>query len=208
MEGYLPRLFLVRHGDTELNSRERYWGHSDVKLGAAGLKQAEKLRDRLVTEKIDAIYSSDLERASLTAKIIASKHQLDVITCAELQEINFGKVEGLTFDEIIRLYPELTELWTSWSRQLKFPDGESVDELNCRVSKFLGRLEKHAPDETILIVAHAGPLRLLVCHLLGIEPQRWREIRLKLASLSIVETSPEGTVLSLLNDVSHLEHGK
>ncbi len=204
----MPRLFLVRHGDTELNSRERYWGHSDVKLGAAGLKQAEKLRDRLVTEKIDAIYSSDLERASLTAKIIASKHQLDVITCAELQEINFGKVEGLTFDEIIRLYPELTELWTSWSRQLKFPDGESVDELNCRVSKFLGRLEKHAPDETILIVAHAGPLRLLVCHLLGIEPQRWREIRLKLASLSIVETSPEGTVLSLLNDVSHLEHGK
>ena len=204
----MPRLFLVRHGDTELNSRERYWGHSDVKLGAAGLKQAEKLRDRLVTEKIDAIYSSDLERASLTAKIIASKHQLDVFTCAELQEINFGKVEGLTFDEIIRLYPELTELWTSWSRQLKFPDGESVDELNCRVSKFLGRLEKHAPDETILIVAHAGPLRLLVCHLLGIEPQRWREIRLKLASLSIVETSPEGTVLSLLNDVSHLEHGK
>ena len=204
----MPRLFLVRHGDTELNSKERYWGHSDVKLGAAGLKQAEKLRDRLVTEKIDAIYSSDLERASLTAKIIASKHQLDVITCAELQEINFGKVEGLTFDEIIRLYPELTELWTSWSRQLKFPDGESVDELNCRVSKFLGRLEKHAPDETILIVAHAGPLRLLVCHLLGIEPQRWREIRLKLASLSIVETSPEGTVLSLLNDVSHLEHGK
>ncbi len=204
----MPRLFLVRHGDTELNSRERYWGHSDVKLGAAGLKQAEKLRDRLVTEKIDAIYSSDLERASLTAKIIASKHQLDVITCAELQEINFGKVEGLTFDEIIRLYPELTELWTSWSRQLKFPDGESVDELNCRVSKFLGRLEKHAPDETILIVAHAGPLRLLVCHLLGIEPQRWREIRLKLASLSIVETSPQGTVLSLLNDVSHLEHGK
>ena len=204
----MARLFLVRHGDTELNSRERYWGHSDVKLGAAGLKQAEKLRDRLVTEKIDAIYSSDLERASLTAKIIASRHQLDVITCAELQEINFGKVEGLTFDEIIRLYPELTELWTSWSRQLKFPDGESVDELNCRVSKFLGRLEKHAPDETILIVAHAGPLRLLVCHLLGIEPQRWREIRLKLASLSIVETSPQGTVLSLLNDVSHLEHGK
>jgi len=204
LEGYLPKLLLVRHGDTELNSRERYWGHSDVKLGAAGLKQAEKLRDRLAAEKIDAIYSSDLERASLTARIIASKHQLDVITCAELQEINFGRAEGLTFDEIIRLFPALTELWTSWSRRLKFPDGEGVDELDCRVSKFLGRLEKHAPDEVILIVAHAGPLRLLVCHLLGIEPQHWREIRLKLASLSIVETSPQGTVLSLFNDVSHL----
>ena len=200
----MSRLLLVRHGDTELNSRERYWGHSDVKLSAAGLKQAEKLCDRLATEKIDAIYSSDLERASLTAKIIASRHQLEVITCAELQEINFGSVEGLTFDEIIRLYPELTELWTSWSRQLRFPDGECVDELNCRVSKFLGRLKKRASDEAILVVAHAGPLRLLVCHLLGIEPQRWREVRLKLASLSIVETNPQGAELRLLNDVSHL----
>jgi len=174
-------------------------------LSAAGLKQAEKLRDRLATEKISAIYSSDLKRASLTAEIIASRHQLDVITCAELQEINFGSAEGLTFDKIIRLYPELAELWTSWSRRLRFPGGESVDELNCRVTKFLGRLKKHASDEAILIVAHAGPLRLLVCRLLGIEPQHWRAIRLKLASLSIVETSPQGTELSLLNDVSHLE---
>lgn len=200
----MSRLLLVRHGDTELNSRERYWGHSDIKLSATGIRQAEKLRDRLANEKIDTIYSSDLERASLTARIIASKHGLDVITCAELQEINFGAVEGLTFDQIIRLYPQLTQLWTSWSRQLRFPGGESVDELNCRVSKFLDRLKKHGEGETTLVVAHAGPLRLLVCHLLGIEPQYWRRIRLKLASLSIVEIHPQGAVLSLLNDVSHL----
>jgi len=200
----LSRLLLVRHGDTELNSRERYWGQTDIELSAAGLRQAEKLRDRLAAEKIDVIYSSGLQRASLTAKIIASRHQLDVITCAELRETNFGKIEGLTFDEVSRLYPELTELWVNWSLQLKFPDGESVDELNSRVSKFLDRLKKHAPDETILIVAHAGPLRLLVCRLLGIELQHWRQIRINLASLSIVETYPRGAVLSLLNDVSHL----
>ena len=201
----MSRLLLVRHGDTELNSRERYWGHTDIKLSEAGLRQAEKLRDRLATEKIDVIYSSELQRASETAKIIASRHQLDVTTCAELRETNFGKIEGLTFDEVSRLYPELTKLWVNWSLQLKFPDGESVDELNSRVSKFLDRLKKHAPDETILIVAHAGPLRLLVCRLLGIELQHWRQIRINLASLSIVETYPQGAVLSLLNDVSHLE---
>ena len=200
----MSRLLLVRHGDTELNSRERYWGQTDIELSAAGLRQAEKLRDRLAAEKIDVVYSSGLQRASLTAKIIASRHQLDVITCAELRETNFGKIEGLTFDEVSRLYPELTELWVNWSLQLKFPDGESVDELNSRVSKFLDRLKKHAPDETILIVAHAGPLRLLVCRLLGIELQHWRQIRINLASLSIVETYPQGAVLSLLNDVSHL----
>ncbi len=201
----MSRLLLVRHGDTELNSRERYWGHTDIKLSEAGLRQAEKLRDRLATEKIDVIYSSELQRASETAKIIASRHQLDVTTCAELRETNFGKIEGLTFDEVSRLYPELTQLWVNWSLQLKFPDGESVDELNSRVSKFLDRLKKHAPDETILIVAHAGPLRLLVCRLLEIELHHWRQIRINLASLSTVETYPQGAILSLLNDVSHLE---
>ena len=199
----MSRLFLVRHGDTALNSRERYWGRSDVKLSDAGVKQAEKLRDRLAAEKIATIYSSDLQRALLTAKIIASKHQLAVITCAELQEINFGKIEGLTFNEISQLYPELAKLWVNWSSRLKFPDGESVDELNCRVSKFLDRLKQHAPDEQILVVAHAAPLRLLVCRLLGIEIRHWRQIRISLASLSIVDNHQEA-VLTLLNDVSHL----
>ena len=200
----MSRLLLVRHGDTELNSAERYWGHTDVELSAAGLRQAERLRDRLATEKINAIYSSDLLRASVTAKIIASRHQLDVITCAELQEINFGDVEGLTFDEISRLYPEVTKLWVERSLKLEYPGGESLDQFNNRVSKFQDRLEKHAAEETILIVAHSGVLRTLVCQLLGIELRyRW-QFRLDFASLSIVETYPQGAVLSLLNDVSHL----
>ena len=200
----MSRLLLVRHGDTELNSAERYWGHTNVELSAAGLRQAERLCDRLATEKINAIYSSDLLRASVTAKIITSRHQLDVITCAELQEINFGDAEGLTFDEISRLYPEVTKLWTGRSLKLKYPGGESLDQFNSRISKFLDRLEKHAAEETILIVAHSGVLRTLVCQLLGIGLRyRW-QFRLDFASLSIIETYPQGAVLSLLNDVSHL----
>ena len=200
----MSKLILVRHGDTELNSAERYWGHSDVKLSAAGFRQAERLRERLAAQKIDAIYSSNLQRASVTAEIIASKHRLAVTTCAELREINFGKLEGLTFEEINQLYPEVTRLWVKGSSTLQYPGGESLDELNNRVSNFMGRLKKHTPEETILIVAHNGSLRLLMCQLLGIEPQRWRQFRLDLASLSILETYPQAAILSLLNDVSHL----
>ncbi len=202
----MPRLLLVRHGDTELNSRERYWGQTDVKLSAAGLRQAEKLRDRLATERIDAAYSSNLQRASVTAEIIASRHQLPVTTCAELRETNFGRVEGLTFNEINHLYPKLVKLWVNWSLRLEFPDGESVSEVNSRVGNFMGRLKNHAAEETILIVAHSGPLRLVICQLLGIELKHWRQIRLDLASLSIVETHPQGAILSLLNDTSHLSN--
>ncbi len=200
----MSRLFLVRHGDTEAGSGLRYWGQSDVKLSALGLRQAESLRHRLATQKIDAIYTSNLMRASVTAKTIASEHQLDVTTCAELNEVNFGKVEGLTFDEVSQLYPEVAQTWASRSLSLSFPDGENFDRFNNRVSKFLSRLEKHTPEEAILIVAHAGPLRLLLCHILGLELCHWRQFRLDLASLSIVETHSQGAIVSLLNDVSHL----
>lgn len=199
----MSRLLLVRHGDTELNSAERYWGNTDVKLSEAGFGQAERLRDRLATEEIDIVYSSDLRRASATAEIIAYNHQLDVITCSELREMNFGELEGLTFDEIGRLYPEVAELWLQRSPKLQCPGGESLDQFNSRVSQFLGRLKKHAPQETILIVAHSGSLRSLVCHLLGIDLERRWQFRLDLASLTTLETYPPGAILSLLNDVSH-----
>ena len=200
----MARLLLVRHGDTELNSAERYWGASDVTLSAVGLGQAERLRNRLATERIDAVYSSDLKRALVTAETIASGHKLEVITCPELREINFGQLEGLTFDQISQLYPEVARLWMERNPRLKYPGGESLDELNSRVSSYMSRLEKHAEEETILIVAHSGVLRTLVCQLLGIELRHRWQIRLDLASLTVMETYPQGAILSLLNDVSHL----
>ena len=75
---FMSRLFLVRHGETALKSSQRLWGNTDVELSALGLKQAERLRDRLAAEKIDFIYSSDLKRALVTAQTIASRHQMGI----------------------------------------------------------------------------------------------------------------------------------
>ena len=200
----MAKLLLVRHGNTKLNSAQRFWGHTDIELSADGTKQAEQLRDRLAVEKIDAIYASNLSRAIATAEIIASRHRSTVITCAELKEINFGLAEGLTFDEINQRFPELAKSLADRRIRPQFPGGESSVELNQRVRKFLPKLEKHTPEETILVVAHSGTLRLLICNLLGIELQHWRQIRLDLASLTIVDTYPEIAIISLLNDTSHL----
>ncbi len=200
----MSKLLLVRHGDTELNSAERYWGSSDVRLGEAGIKQAERLRYRLADEKIDAVYASDLSRARLTAEIIASEHNLEVITCAELREIDFGEFEGLTFDEVNRLYPETAKLWAERNPGLEFPGGEKLADFDKRISQFISRLEEHSAEETVLVVAHCGTLRVLLCRLLGIDLRHRWQFRLSLASLSIVETYPPGAILNLLNDVSHL----
>lgn len=200
----MSKLLLVRHGETELKSSERLWGHTDVKLDALGLKQAERLRDRLAEEKIDSIYSSNLQRALVTAEIIAARHQLAVVLCAELREIDFGHLEGLTFNEINQLYPEVVKLRMKRSPKLKYPGGDSFVEFSKRVSKFLSRLEQHTAEETILIVAHSGVLRVLLCRLLNMDLRHLWQFPLDLASLSILETNQQGAILSLLNDVSHL----
>lgn len=200
----MAKILLARHGATELNSARMFVGQRDAELSVLGQSQVKKLSERLAAEKLDVIYSSDLKRAMVTAQTIAAKHKMEIIKCPELREVNYGKFEGLTFEQITQLYPELAGLFSNWDLKLKFPDGESVEELKQRVNKFLKRLKDLDQEQTILIVAHGGPLRLIICSLLGIEPKHWRQIHLDLASLSIVNIYPEVAILSLLNDTSHL----
>ncbi|MBI2329017.1 MAG: histidine phosphatase family protein [Chloroflexi bacterium] len=200
----MARLLLVRHGITEFNSSRRFAGHSDVELSAEGYRQVERLRDRLTNEKIDAVYSSDLRRALVTAEVISPEHKTDIVVCSELREINYGDAEGLTFEEIGHHHPELAESITNFSLELSFPGGESFKGFIARTCQFLDRLNEHAQEQTILIVSHGGALRTLVCDLLGIDQSHWRKFRFDNASLSIIDTYPKRAILSLLNDTSHL----
>ena len=200
----MSTLLLVRHGETELKSSERYWGHTDVKLGALGIEQAERVRDLLATERIDIIFSSNLERAWKTAEIIASRHKVGVITCAELKEVNFGELEGLTFKEISQRYPKVVKSWVEGKTEMKYPGGESLSELAERASNFTRRLKNVSPEQTVLIVAHSGVLRLLMCHLMGIGQENWWRFKLDFASLSVMETNSRGAILRSLNNISHL----
>jgi broad specificity phosphatase PhoE len=200
----MSKLLLVRHGRTRLHSDDRFWGKTDIPLSSIGIKQAGQLRVRLAHEKIKVIYSSPLSRARYTAEIIAAEHKLSVNVCDELAECNFGYIEGLTFDEIKRLYPELAEELAS-RKAVNFPGGESLEQLNDRVRVFLHKLENSKPQDTVVIVAHGGPLRLIICNLLDIDIKYWVQLGADLASLSIVNTFPGISYLNLLNDTSHLK---
>ena len=200
----MARILLVRHGETELQSSLRYWGKTDVALGPDGLHQAEQLRDRLAAEKIAGIYSSELKRANDTAAIIATRHNLKVTTCPELAEIDFGRLEGLEFNEIHQQFPDIEKMWVTRDPALVYPEGESLTGFEERVAKFQARLQNHRTDETILVVAHAGVVRTLICQLLDLGMKNRWSLRVDLASLSIIETYGEINILCLLNDVSHL----
>jgi alpha-ribazole phosphatase len=194
---------LVRHGFIGLKD-ERFLGRTDILLSDAGKKQAEQLRNRLVMEKIDAIYTSTLRRARATANIIASAHKVAVTPFEELCECDFGDIEGMTFEEIKQIYPELAEELIA-RKTGTFPSGETLEQLNERIKTFLKRLEKHKLEETALVVTHGGPARLIICNLLGLGLEHWVQMRIDHASLSIVETYPDTAILSLLNDTSHLK---
>jgi len=200
----MSKLLLIRHGRTRLHSEDRFWGKTDIPLSNIGIKQAGQLRARLAAEKIKKVYSSPLSRARYTAEIIAAEHKLTVNTCDELCECNFGYAEGLTFDEIKRLHPALADELAN-RKAVVFPGGESLEQLDDRVRVFLYQVENLKPQDTVAIVAHGGPLRLIICNLLGLDIKHWQQIRIDLASLSIVEIFPGMAYLNLLNDVSHLK---
>lgn len=199
----MSKLLLVRHAKTKQGHR-RYCGHSQIGLDPEGIVQARMLRDHLAREEIAAIYSSDLNRARLTAQIIASLHPTEVVLCPEIRELDFGEIEGMTFEEVNKCCPEAVRLWSSGDLDATAPDGESLRQLASRVQLFAARLRSHSPEETILIVAHSGPLRVLLCTWLGIDLERSWQIRLDPASVSLVETYPEGTIVCFLNNTSHL----
>ncbi len=202
----MARLLLVRHGETEGQSSLRFWGRTDVALDRQGELQAEKLKARLADEAIESIYSSPLKRAQQTASIIVAEREKTVLLCPELREIDFGDMEGLNFGEIQERFPQVAALWSQRSARLVYPGGESLTSMERRVARFAARLETDQPAGTVLIVAHAGILRSLICRLLGLAPRHRWNMRLDLASLSIVETFPEISILNLLNDTCHLEN--
>lgn len=200
----MSRLLLVRHGLTEYNEDRRFMGYSDIELSAAGQRQAERLRDYLADEKIDAAYSSDLKRTMEMAEIIIAERKININPCPELRECDYGNCEGLTFGEISSRYPRVAEMCIDFTLELSFPEGECFTDFFERTSRFIERLSRHGREETVLISSHSGPLKILLCRLLGIADDHWWQLRVSNASLSIVEISPRGAVLTRLNDVSFL----
>ena len=200
----MARLLLVRHGVTDHNDNRRFAGQIDVELNDEGFRQAEKIRDRLAEEKIDAVYSSDLKRAVATAEVIASTHKADIIQQPELREMNYGDIESLTYDEIRERYPEVSNSIFNFTVDLSLPGGENFREFAERSRSFLDTVREYEEDQTVLIVTHGGVLRVLMCDLLGIDYSHFPQFRFDNVSLSIVYTYTRRTILSLLNDTSHL----
>ena len=196
-------LILVRHGETEWNAQRRYQGQADVPLSEFGTKQAELLTVRLADIKIDAIYASDLKRAWETANPISAKIGLDIFPEPRLRELIFGILEGLTFEEAEKQYPEMIAAWLEDFNNT--PDGaETIEQFNARVVSLLNDLKEKHDEQVVLLVGHGGSLSEIVRVVLGLSKEgRWY-IQMENASLSEVLIADDYVALKRLNDTCHL----
>lgn len=203
------RLWLVRHGLTEWNTQQRFCGHSDVPLSERGRVQARWLAGQLQNEALSTVYTSDLERARETAEMIAgqSAQAIQVKVSAAWREIDFGAWEGLTYAEIAEQFKDRLGFFTD-PEQCSPPGGESLAQVLQRVHAELAAIacSDDSPMEGgVVIVSHGGPLRLLLCSILGMPPERQWQLRLDPGSLSAIdllsidEPSAPRAILALLN---------
>ena len=198
------KLILVRHGDIASEGPGVCYGVTDVPLSEKGLSQAVALRQRFETEGIDAFYSGTLQRSKQTAEIITRVHRKNVITDIAINEVDFGAIERKTYEQVAREYPDIAGLWLSGSTQISFPGGEHFQGLVERATRFISEISaRHNQDDTIMIVSHGGPLRVMICHLLGLPMNHHWQLNIERASVSIIRSAGDQAVLDCLNDMSH-----
>lgn len=158
----MTEILLIRHGETDWNVEKRLQGHIDIGLNDKGRWQAETLGNALAEEKLDAVYSSDLQRALITAQAIAALQGLIVQKEARLRERCYGALEGMSYQEISQAYPDTYTAWRSRDIHARYPAGanpaETLLEFSNRVVQAVTELARKHARHKIAIVTHGGVL--------------------------------------------------
>ena len=201
----MVKAILVRYGETDWNqSRRIQGGNSDTQLNERGRQQAKRLATKLKQERIQAIYSSSLQRALDTAQAIAHYHQLKVEIEPSLNEIDAGELEGTPVDKIGDYLNQLLTTMLQGESAFKMPGGESLAEVQRRAWSTIQRLVSQHPDGVIVIVSHYFVILTIICSVLNLPLSQMSRLRLGAGSISTVVFDGQATRLVLLNDICHL----
>lgn len=173
------QVILIRHGETDWNAKSLIQGQSDVPLNENGNSQAKLLAEHLITTypDIDAIYSSDLQRAYSTALFAAKKYNKSVHKRSSLRECSWGDIEGLhKNDPLVKAcYAKAAELSAAnLSRQQRWdvpfaPGGESDNQVLSRFQEELLKIAHSHPDQTVLVFSHGHAIRTLLSDLFDVD---------------------------------------
>jgi len=193
-------VILVRHGQADFPHDRLYCDdREDPGLSEQGREQAAEAGRMLADQAIDVLIASPMQRTRLTAEAIGTHHGLTPVFDARLKERPFGIWDGLYFDAIARDYPEQFKEWKRNPVGFVPEGGETIRDHYERVTTALAdHVEAHR-GQTIVVAAHVGPIRMVVCAALGIPVEHYRWITIDYGSLTRIDYGRHQNNLISLN---------
>jgi probable phosphomutase (TIGR03848 family) len=188
-------LLLLRHGVTEHTGARLSGWLPGVHLSDAGLRQARALAERLAPVPIDAVYASPLERCTETAAAVAEPRGLKVDTVEDLGEVRYGAWTGRTLKEVAK-EPAWKVVQGNFSAA-RFPEGESIVELQARAVVAVERLREAHQGQTVAVVSHADVIKVIAGHYLGLPLDLCQRLVVSPASLTAFAFGPVPYLLRL-----------
>jgi probable phosphoglycerate mutase len=202
----MPRIILIRHGETEHNRGQITLGQADVPLNALGERQARAIAASFVRPPA-AIYSSPLARCRTVADAISLATGVAVIEVRALIEMDVGEMEHLTREELGAKHSDFLRTWLSGEgADARMPGGETLREVQDRAWPALERIAAAHTDADgdVVAVTHSFVIATSVCRAIGLPLANFRRVRAQVASKTTIEIGEHGSALLALNDRSHL----
>ena len=198
-------LYFLRHGETKSSLHDSFCGTLDPDLTLEGKEMAEAFAHTYQSFEWSAIYVSPMKRTIATAKPLCDATGMEMKIKEGLKEMNFGQWENKTRDWVRENYLEEYIDWMTEPAWNPPPDGETAVEVGSRAMLIISEIEAKYPHGNVLVVSHKTTIRIILCHLLGIDLGRYRDrIDMLAASISVIQFGLHGPLLKRLGDRSYM----
>lgn len=201
----MMKLLLIRHGQTDWNLLGKYQGQTDIALSGEGIRQADLLAQNFPVDTLDIIYTSDLQRAFMTAERLAEKFSAPLYADKALRELNFGAWEGLTYQEIAERWPQEVQNLFGAPEKLQIPEGETFLMLQRRAMDKIHEIRAENEGKNVAVVAHGAISKAILTALLHIPLHYVWMLRQDNTAVNILRFDDEFVSVELLNGISHLD---
>lgn len=195
----VTRLLLLRHAQPRKEAYGRCYGRLEIDLSSRGRRRAQLLARTLEQIPLAAVYTSPRSRALQTARPLAAVHGLTPIIEEALREIDFGKFEGRSYQEIHVAAPDLYRAWMETPTRVRFPGGESYELVRRRGLAAMHAIRRRHPGQTVALVSHGGLLRALLADCLAMPDEMVFRLDQSYGGLSIIDWLDQTPIVRLVN---------
>jgi len=204
----MTRILLVRHGHVEGIAPERFRGRHDVPLSALGQQQAQAAGQHIAASwRLSILYASPLQRCMQTGQAISAACGAPMQALEALVDLDYGAWQWQTHEAVAAQWPTQLALWREAPHRMRFPQGESLQDLNARVADGVRQILERHPNETIVLVGHDSTNRVLLLQWLEMPLSGYWRLAQDPCGLSEIEVSDRDARVVRINETQHLHAG-